>query len=177
MKENLITKINGVDIITVDKDGETYVPIKPVCDALGIDAKTQRVKIQEDEFFASTGVIITSVAADEKERDMYCIRLRDVYGWLASINPGKVAPEAREAVTRYRRECYDVLYEHFAGRIERERERLDIERQLLDRQKHLRDAIDCNKKANDGMKKELEEIDRKFHQLQTERLNPQPTLF
>lgn len=112
-KQNFITRINGADIVTVDKDGETYVPIKPVCDALGIDAKNQRTKLQEDEFFASTGVIITSVAADGKEREMYCLRLRDVYGWLATINPGKVAPEAREAVTHYRRECYDVLYEHF----------------------------------------------------------------
>ena len=126
-----ISKINGVDILTVDRDGEIFVPIKPICEAIGIDAKAQRAKLQEDEFFASTGAIITSVAADEKEREMYCIRLRDVYGWLATINPGKVAPEAREAVTRYRRECYDVLYEHFTGSMRRAIEPNNAEIELL----------------------------------------------
>ncbi len=61
MNHQLISIINGVDIVTVERDGEIFVPIKPVCEALGIDAKAQRAKIQEDEFFASTGAIITSV--------------------------------------------------------------------------------------------------------------------
>lgn len=170
MKENLISKINGVDIVTVDKDGETYVPIKPVCDALGIDAKTQRVKIQEDEFFASTGVIITSVAADEKERDMYCIRLRDVYGWLASINPGKVAPEAREAISRYRRECYDILYEHFTCSMQRTIETNNAEIELL---RLINSAISDEKEAKERRKKAEKDLEK----LRENRLSPQPTLF
>lgn len=170
MKENFISKINGVDIVTVDKDGETYVPIKPVCDALGIDAKSQRAKLQEDEFFASTGVIITSVAADEKEREMYCIRLRDVYGWLATINPGKVAPEAREAVTHYRRECYDVLYEHFTCSLRRTIETNEAEIELLRR---INSAIADEKEAKERRKKAEKDLDK----LRVERLNPQPTLF
>lgn len=170
MKENFISKINGVDIITVDKDGETYVPIKPVCDALGIDAKSQRAKLQEDEFFASTGVIITSVAADEKEREMFCIRLRDVYGWLATINPGKVAPEAREAVTHYRRECYDVLYEHFTCSMRRTIETNNAEIELL---RQINSAITEEKEAKARRKKAEDALDK----LRASRLDTQPTLF
>lgn len=170
MKENFISKINGVDIITVDKDGETYVPIKPVCDALGIDAKSQRAKLQEDEFFASTGVIITSVAADEKEREMFCIRLRDVYGWLATINPGKVAPEAREAVTHYRRECYDVLYEHFTCSMRRTIETNNAEIELL---RQINSAITEEKEAKERRKKAEKDLDK----LRASRLDTQPTLF
>ena len=150
MLQTLISKINGVDIVTVDRDGEIFVPIKPICDALGIDAKAQRTKLQDDEFFASTGAIITSVASDDKEREMYCIRLRDVYGWLATINPGKVAPEAREAVIRYRRECYDVLYEHFTGSMQRTIETNNAEIELL---QQINSAISDEKEAKGRRKK------------------------
>lgn len=38
MQQQLISKINGVDIVTVDRDGDVFVPIKPICVALGIEA-------------------------------------------------------------------------------------------------------------------------------------------
>lgn len=168
--QQLISKINGVDIVTVERNGEIFVPIKPICDAIGIDPKVQRRKLQEDEFFASTGVIMTSVAADDKEREMYCIRLRDVYGWLATINPGKVAPEAREAVARYRRECYDVLYEHFTGSMRRTIETNNAEIELL---LQINSAISEEKEAKSRRKKAEEALGK----LRSERLNPQPSLF
>ena len=168
--QTLISKINGVDIVTVERDGEIFVPIKPICEAIGIDPKVQRRKLQEDEFFASTGVIMTSVAADEKEREMYCIRLRDVYGWLATINPGKVAPGAREAVAVYRRKCYDVLYEHFTGSMRRTIETNNAEIELL---QQINSAISDEKEAKGRRKKAEEALDK----LRADRLNPQPSLF
>ena len=168
--QTLISKINGVDIVTVERDGEIFVPIKPICEAIGIDPKVQRRKLQEDEFFASTGVIMTSVAADEKEREMFCIRLRDVYGWLATINPGKVAPEAREAVAVYRRKCYDVLYEHFTGSMRRTIETNNAEIELLEQ---INSAISREKEA----KAERRKAEEALGKLRAERLNPQPCLF
>lgn len=176
-KQNFITQINGVDIVAVDQDGETYVPIKPVCDALGIDAKAQRAKLQEDEFFAPVGAIITSTGSDGKHYDMYCLRLRDVYGWLATINPGKVAPEARESVIRYRRECYDVLYDHFAGKALRQQEQNSIERELLNRKSAALDSIASMKKAIAENNAEIKEVDGLLDRLRDQRLNPQPSLF
>lgn len=168
--QQLISKINGVDIITVEREGEIFVPIKPICDAIGIDARAQRAKLQEDDFFSSTGVIITSVAADDKEREMYCIRLRDVYGWLATINPGKVAPDAREAVSRYRRECYDVLYEHFTGSV---RHAIETNRAEIELLQQINAAISDEKDTKTRRRKAEDALDK----LRAERLNPQPTLF
>lgn len=168
--QQLISKINGVDIVTVDRDGEIFVPIKPICDAIGIDVDAQRNKLNADDFFNSTTAIITAVAADDKEREMYCIRLRDVYGWLATINPGKVAPEAREIVTRYRRECYDVLYEHFTGSMRRTIETNNAEIELL---QQINSAISREKEAKSDRKKAEEALGK----LRSERLNPQPSLF
>lgn len=79
MQQNFITAINGVDIITVDHQGETYVPIKPICDAIGIAVEGQREKIQSDETLSSTAMLSMVVAADGKEREMLCLPLRYVY--------------------------------------------------------------------------------------------------
>ena len=161
--QTLISKINEVDIVTVERDGE-------ICEAIGIDVDAQRNKLNSDQFFNSTTAIIAAVAADEKEREMYCIRLRDVYGWLATINPGKVAPEAREAVSRYRRECYDVLYEHFTGSMRRTIETNNAEIALL---QQINSAISEEKEAKSRRKKAEEALGK----LRAERLNPQPCLF
>ena len=109
-----IAKVNNVAIMA-SNDPRQLVPIKPICDALGIDAKAQRNRIDRDEILNSTGVIMTSVAADGKEREMYCIPLRYVFGWLFSIDTNRVDEEARPSVIKYKMQCYDVLYDHFSS--------------------------------------------------------------
>ena len=66
--QNVISKINRVDIVTVDSDGEIFVPIKPICEAIGIDVESQRDKINSDEILSSTAVLSTAVAADARPR-------------------------------------------------------------------------------------------------------------
>lgn len=101
---------------------------------------------------------------------MYGLPLKYIYGWLATINPGKVAPEAREAVTRYRRECYEVLYEHFSGSMRRAIETNNAEIELL---QQINSAISDEKDAK-GRRKKAEAA---LNKLRSDRLNPQPSLF
>lgn len=177
MPQTLISKINGVDIVTVDREGEIFVPIKPVCAAIGVDDRAQRDKIQTDELLASVGVLSTSTGTDGKSYEMYCLPLKYVYGWLFTINPKNVAPEARETVSRYRRECYDVLYDHFAGAAKRQQEQNRAEQDLLDRKAAALDSIANHKKAIAEDNAEIKKVDEQLSRLQSERLNPQPTLF
>lgn len=171
MNNQVISKINGVDIVTVERDGEIFVPIKPICEALGIEDAAQRVKIQNDEFLSSVGSIIESTGADGKSYDMYALPLKFIYGWLATINPGKVKPEAREAVSRYRRECYDVLYEHFTGSMRRTIATNNAEIELL---QQINSAITREKEA----KAERRKAEDALGKLRAERLTPpQPSLF
>lgn len=170
MQQELIINFNGIDIMTVEKDGETYVPVKPICDAIGVDYKGQFDKLKEDEFFLPTMGLIPTVAADGKEREMVCLPLRYVYGWLATINPGKVAPEIREKVTRYRLDCYNLLYDHFTGSMRRTIETNNAEIELL---RNINAAILDEKEAK-GRRRKAEEA---LAKLRAERLNPQPTLF
>ena len=165
-----VTTINGIEIMTVDHHGEAYVAVKPVCDALGIDFSSQRYKIINDEFLSPSVAIITTVAADCKDRELFALPLRYVFGWLATINPGKVAPEARETVSHYRRECYDVLFDHFVGRMQAAEDANQEERRLM---REISDVVATEKESREHRK----ELERQLEQLRAERLNPQPKLF
>lgn len=178
MSQQLITKINGADIVTVDRDGETFVPIKPICQALGINYTTQLEKLQNDETLSTSVVPLRgTTGADGKAYGMVCIPVKYVFGWLFTINPKNVAPEAREAVKAYRNTCYDILYEHFVGQAKRQREQLEAEKRLLDGKAEELNAIENYKKCIASCSAKIKRYDAQLEQLQTERLNPQPTLF
>jgi hypothetical protein len=107
-----IAVINKTKILVV-QNGEKLVPIKPICQALGVDFATQKEKIENDEILSSTVGLSPTVAADGKERDMFCIPFKFVFGWLFTINPSNVKEEARETVIQYKLACYEALYQSF----------------------------------------------------------------
>jgi hypothetical protein len=106
--------VNQVNISIIE-NGQQLVPIKPICEALGIDSKNQRSRIQEDEILNSVGVLSTSTGSDGKQYEMFCLPARYIFGWLFSINPANVKPEAKEAVIQYKKLCYDILYDAING--------------------------------------------------------------
>lgn len=169
MTQSIISKINGVDIVTVDKDGDIYVPIKPICRALGIDKDSQAKHIKRHYILASTAVTLTAVAADDKEREMLCLPVEFIYGWLFTIDAGQVAEARRESVAAYQLECYKALYEHFAGSLRRRVEENEAEIGLL---REINAAIGEEKEAKARRRKAEEALDK----LRSERLNPQPRL-
>lgn len=87
------------------------VPIKPVCDALGIDVDSQRKKLDGADW-AST-VLITVVAADGKQREMVAIDADHLPMWLATIQVGRVSPDARPTLIAFQREAAKALRDYF----------------------------------------------------------------
>jgi hypothetical protein len=118
MNTKILAKVNNVAIEAIEESRGKLIPIKPICEALGIDESAQRRKLRDDDFLCSTAVLSTAVAADGKQREMLCLPFEFIFGWLFTINPGNVKEEARAAVSRYRIECYRVLFRHFALRSE-----------------------------------------------------------
>lgn len=169
MEQQTITTINGIEIVTVSMDGDIFVPIKPICQALGIADNKQREKIKEDEILNTVGTLRVSTGADGKAYEMFCLPLRYVYGWLFTINPKNVSPDAREAVSRYRRECYDVLYEHFSRSLRRTIETNNAEIEAL---KAVNNAILRVKEAK-AVQREAEE---RLDAIRKSRLDPRPEL-
>ena len=113
MNEIQVAKVNEVPIISLEEGRGKLIPIRPICDALGVSMQKQLEKIKEDEDLSSTVTLRVMVAADGKDREMVCLPIESVFGWLFTINPKNVKPEAPEAVHQYRVQCFNVLYEYF----------------------------------------------------------------
>lgn len=110
--------VNKQKIQVLVENGNEFVPIRPICDALGIDAKSQRDRIKRDQILSSTEVTMTSVGADGKNREMTVLPLRFVFGWLFTIDANLVKEESRQTVLKYQLECYNALYDHFKSYVD-----------------------------------------------------------
>lgn len=130
METKTVAKINQVEIQMVSNTKERLVPIKPICEALGIDVEPQRRKLNEDDFLSSVATSGVATGSDGKQYEMLCLPLEFIFGWLFTINPKNVKEEAREAVSKYRIECYRALYKHFSSQAEF----LSEKQSLLDQQ-------------------------------------------
>jgi hypothetical protein len=107
-----VAVINQSRILVIE-NGQKLVPIKPICEALGVAFQAQKEKIESDEILGSTVTLSITVAADGKQREMFCIPFKYVFGWLFTINPANVKEEAKAAVIQYREACYNALYQSF----------------------------------------------------------------
>lgn len=101
----------GSPIMAVQHDGTEWAAVRPICDALGIDSKSQRAKLHGKNW--ATGVIITSVGADGKNREMYMVDRRTLTMWLATIDTNRVKEEARPTLEAYQLEAANALDSYF----------------------------------------------------------------
>ena len=168
MTTKIIARVNNVDIVSTSD--EQLVAVKPICEALGIDYKVQWQKIKDDEDFSSTMVLSTTVAGDGKEREMLCLPIHYIFGWLFSINPKNVKPEAQEAVREYRRTCCGALYNYFLKQPMKQLGENKIEVALLE------EIAELNQQSSQ-LKQAITEKRKKLDQLREERLKNEPMLF
>ena len=163
--------VHGIEMAAVKNElGQLYIPIKPICNILGVDFSAQRVKINEDKSFNSTVAIIATVGADGKTRDMVCLPVKHICGWLYSINPGKVAPEVEDRILSYREEVNDVLTAYFFGGSIRQIESNQAEIKALEEITNLLTQ-------ERSIKGQLKEVRDRLAKIRASRLDPQPTLF
>jgi len=107
-----VARVNNVDIQII-KNGEKLIPVKPICQALGIAFEVQLRRLKSDPILNSVVTTRVTTGADGKQYEMTVIPYRYVFGWLFRIDSRNVKEEAREAVERYQLECYDALFNHF----------------------------------------------------------------
>lgn len=100
------------ELLLVDNAGAPFVPMKPVVEGMGLAWQAQHRKLMAGRF-ASTITMMVIVAEDGRRREMACIPLRKLAGWLMSIHASKVRPELREGVMAYQNECDDALWSYW----------------------------------------------------------------
>ena len=93
----------------VGKVGNEYwVAVKKVCENIGLKYTIQYQKLKSAY---DTKLIKVKTAGGMQE--MFCIPLNQLNGWLYTINPNKVKAIAKEKLLAYKKECQEVLYNHF----------------------------------------------------------------
>ncbi|HGF2940616.1 TPA: phage antirepressor N-terminal domain-containing protein [Escherichia coli] len=103
---------HGAELYVVNHNGEPYTPMKPIVEGMGMDWASQFTKIKQ-RFKTSVVKITMQLPGDEQCREIICLALRKLAGWLQTISPNKVRPEIRDKVIQYQEECDDVLYEYW----------------------------------------------------------------
>jgi hypothetical protein len=157
MKTKTVAKVNEVNIMLID-GVEKQVPIKPICEAIGIDHKRQVDKIKADGILGSVGGLTPSTGSDGKQYEMFCIPYMYVFGWLFTINPQNVKEEAKEKVLKYKLECYTALFNHFSDQSEfLEQKQAALEKQLEEVER-IRADFGNQKKLLDDARKELNKV-------------------
>jgi hypothetical protein len=87
MSTKVLARVNGIAIQAIEDQKEKLIPIRPICEALGIDESAQRRKLQEDDFLSSVTVLSTATGSDGKQYEMVCLPHEFIFGWLFTINP------------------------------------------------------------------------------------------
>lgn len=126
----------GNSLFVVEHNGEPYTPMKPIIDGMGMDWASQFTKLKQ-RFKTSIVKITMQLPGDNQRRDIICLALRKLAGWLQTISANKVRPEIRDKVIQYQEECDDVLYEYWTkGEVNNPRKKTTV-----DERTPLRDAV------------------------------------
>jgi hypothetical protein len=98
-------------------DGTILVPMRPIADALGLDWSSQIKRLRRDPVLAEALQWVVITTTHRGEQRALALPLDLLPGWLFGISAVRVRPELQEKITRYRRECFRVLWEAFRADI------------------------------------------------------------
>lgn len=94
-------------------DDEPYVPLRPINDFIGLAWGSQRQRTLRDNAMAHRVKNLTVTASDGRQREMMCLPLDLLPGWLFGITVSRVKEELKEKLDKYRGECFKALWQAF----------------------------------------------------------------
>jgi len=102
-----------------DSASPSLVLIRPLCEALSVDADWQIRQLKADGFLGGEVCEYTTrLPSEDRARPYTCLPEEFIYGWVGGIQlTNTMRPETKATLTAYKRECYDLLYQHFHGRL------------------------------------------------------------
>lgn len=95
-------------------EGHGWLVLKQACEALGIDARGQQQRLERTAW--ATACVIHAVAADGRQREMFCLRADRVAMWLATIDVSRIADdEARQRLALWQCHAAEALDRWWRG--------------------------------------------------------------
>jgi hypothetical protein len=113
---NLTIDTYQFEVPVFQHEGKNWVALKPLCDALGVDAYRQGQKVQSNSEMVCQHMLVHDSIG--RQQEMLCIQIDHVGLWLYGINPNKVKPEIREKMYVFRQKLISVLYAAVTGHLD-----------------------------------------------------------
>ncbi len=125
VKEAIINVENASIPSYLDENGDVWVALRPIVNALGLDWGTQRKKLKN---LKEKGIALKATPLKDvngKTQEMLTINLYDLPVYLYSININKVRPELREKIKKFQIETTHAIREYWKNKIKKEREEIE----------------------------------------------------
>lgn len=175
-KHEKFLEFNGQAISILNNKGVWWVALKPILDAIGMDADRSIKNLKKHAILGperSKQTVQVTQNGQKQGRQMTCLPEKFIYGWIFSLRSD--SPDLLE----YQRTCYELIYNHFHGAITGRQEILQ-ERALL--QSELRE-VKVKLKEESELYQSISSTEQRIKRL-SEQLNvmdkeaaKQPTLF
>ncbi|SER21072.1 BRO family, N-terminal domain [Azotobacter beijerinckii] len=90
--------------------GEHLVAMKPICEAIGLQWEAQLKRIKRHPVLSiCMSIMDIQIPGDDQHRELVCLPLDYLNGWLFGVDASRVKPEIRERLVQYQRECFAAL--------------------------------------------------------------------
>ena len=133
---------NNQALITFEQNGTYYTAMKPICENIGLAWNAQFERIKRDEILSQGMIVMIIVAEDGKQREMICLPIEYLNGWLFGIDVNRCKPEIRETLIKYKKECYQALHDYwFKGKAERKAKQLAPTTITAEEQQQIQNAV------------------------------------
>jgi hypothetical protein len=98
---------------------QPYVPVRAMCEALGIDPSAQLRRIKRDLAIADALVVLTPKDGDAwgGARQISCLWLKRLPYWLGTLSASRIKSEHQDKIVRFKREFAEVAWGAFRSAI------------------------------------------------------------
>lgn len=113
---------NGAEItaVLVQEGQETavYIPLRPIVENLGLSWPGQRERVNRDQILTENMkqiLVASREGSRQVEREVNCLHLDYLGGFLFGINAKRVKAEVKDALLIYQARCYKVIRDAFVS--------------------------------------------------------------
>lgn len=101
-------------LTVITHNTQQLVAMRPIVEAIGLDWKSQYNRIQRHPVLSTSVVMMTTqLLGDSQRRELLCLPLELLNGWLFGVSTNRAAAEIRETLIMYQRECYQALADYW----------------------------------------------------------------
>lgn len=160
----LKTDFLGQEITLIDHHGVAYVAMREIVEGIGLEWARQAKKLNEQSRKFNC-VLMYTVAEDGKNREMLCMPIKKLNGWLFSINPNKVRADLKARLENYQEECFLALWDYWTTGIARRDEVKHKTEQWQLKQKEYQLRSTEKGRALQECKAEKRQLEQEFWQI------------